>query len=167
MMPRERGLQATGTDQMLDVGVIVRAGEEPTASQMVSTAIAHVRPISSTPVNQADRTRGSRSRRKIEVHTEGGNLGMGTTDGTMQEPERIDPGPAALVKSCLERSDGDFGSTRTIGVTPHTVDGDEQRRVAVPECGNAVLIVTAVADQTACGDINVHDFPCVDLRSDW
>ena len=92
---------------------------------------------------------------------------MRTTDRAMHESQRIHRRPTAFVKSGFERADRNFGRYRTVRVSPHAVDRDQQGRVAVPEERDAVLVLTAVADQTACGDINVHDFPCVDLRSDW
>jgi hypothetical protein len=65
----------------------------------------------------------------------------------MQESQRIENRMRRLPKGLQQRGERGFRCARTLGMTAHAVDDDQQCRLLGCRHGDPVLVLFAVADQ--------------------
>src|SRR5579863_9433088 len=148
------GIDHALAQQQLHVAVIAAARQELSLAQVIDAAVADVRPPGGVLLYQAHRAGGARPLLERQLRAEFDHLLVGAADGQVQEAERIEERLRRGGERFHDRLLGHLRGARTVRVSAHAVDHQQQRCVLADRGVHPVLILVAPAQQA---DFRVFD----------
>ena len=125
-------------------------------SQPVSTTVTDVRPIGTRTLHETDDAGRSRPGFLGQADTEGDRGLVGASNRQVQEPLRVEQGPAGFPEFVQHAADRHFGRLRTVGMTAHPVDNRKKNRPVAQCYGDAILVFVTIPQQAQVGVLDVQ-----------
>jgi hypothetical protein len=140
-------LDETLAKQELHMAVIARALVHGTFAKLVHAAVADVRPICETVLNETRRASGARPALQGDTVAAVDDSVVGLGQGQSQEALWVEQRMCSVLEALCERVDRDLRGQRAAGVAAHAVDYDDQGAMLVRYDFDLVLIFLSVPDK--------------------
>ena len=134
--------------QQLDMAVIAGTRQHLAVTNVIDAAVADVRPVRCTFLDQAHGDGGARPRVDALAVAEPRHVVVRPAQRQMQEADRIEHRQRRLAEGIEQALERGVGGAAAIGMAAHAIDDHEQRGLIGRGDGDAVLVVFAVTDQT-------------------
>jgi hypothetical protein len=147
MVQRLLGRNQALSKQQLNVTMVASAHDNLTLAQVIHTTVADVRPPGRMLLDEASCAGRARPLFQRKAQSNAHDLFMRTTQGHVQEAQRIEQRlgcmPERFEKSLLR----DLGGASTIRVPAHAVDHEKQNRMLGDSRDDTILVFFARPEQ--------------------